>query len=129
MASTPTFSEVDLYTISSLEFTVNVAASASFPNSIPFSINSALSLSLSLRASFIFSKNLSLSKLALVIVINRPSIINLSKATTSIPISSALTPNCDIPFKEYIIKSCKLANSAVLPHIPTLVQPLPPAVS
>ncbi len=118
-ARTPTSGATDLNTMSSFESTLKDAASFRSDKSMPFSESSFFNESLPAKASLIFAKNLSRSKFAFVMVMNKPSIINLSNPATTMPASSAFTPTCDKPFNAYIIRSCRFATSLVLPHTPT----------
>ena len=72
----------------------------------------------------------SLSKLALVMVMNRLTVTRwLTSAGTALPSARNLVVTADSPFVANTSRSCIAATSGFLPQTPQIVQPLQPAVS
>ncbi len=70
------------------------------------------------------------SKLALVMVMNRFSVTRrLTSGATLAPSARSWVVTADSPLVTYTSRSCMAATSGFLPHTPTWVQPVQPAVS
>ena len=102
-----------------------VAGLSSIPASLSL-ISSSLRSSMPLKILFVKTSK---SKLALVMVVNKLSVTNLSAILFARLCARALLWITESPFKTKINKSWILATSSVFPHTPRVTHPVPFTVS